>query len=364
MSTLTTTPATSASGQDTHAKARASTAYTGTSTASVSPSASKYAGRYAAPLAAAAVGALAIATQAPLATTVIGLIVFGILHNVLELRYVLGRFGWILDGRVGLLLLTFTTGIVLVRLGGAYLGSWSRPVEIMLGYAVLAAGAAIGLGRSDPAPRRTIRFGVLGAALVGGLALSLSFPAYHFVVLTHVHNLVPLAFLWEWSRALAPRARRVFRGFQVGWVLVVPAAILLGALDRRVGPTSGFAPGLIAGLVGDGSGVVAASAWPGAPDLGVRFLVVFAFLQTMHYVVWVGFLPRVAPETTRAFERRWPTLTTARIRLVGLGAAVLLGALLISDYRQGKTVYAGLATYHAYLEFPVLLVLLIRGRLS
>ena len=83
-------------------------------------------------------GALAIATQAPLATTVIGLILFGILHNVLELRYVLGRFGWILDGRVGLLLLTFTTGIVLVRLGGAYLGSWSRPVEIMLGYAVLA----------------------------------------------------------------------------------------------------------------------------------------------------------------------------------------------------------------------------------
>ncbi|MEI2827788.1 MAG: hypothetical protein V9F04_16405 [Dermatophilaceae bacterium] len=230
-------------------------------------------------------GALAIATQAPLATTVIGLILFGILHNVLELRYVLGRFGWILDGRVGLLLLTFTTGIVLVRLGGAYLGSWSRPVEIMLGYAVLAAGAAIGLGRSDPAPRRTIRFGVLGAALVGGLALSLSFPAYHFVVLTHVHNLVPLAFLWEWSRALAPRARRVFRGIQVGWVLVVPAAILLGALDRWVGPTSGIGSGLIAGLVGDGSGVVAASAWPGAPDLGLRFLVVFAFLQTMHYVV-------------------------------------------------------------------------------
>ena len=84
----------------------------------------------------------------------------------------------------------------------------------------------------------------------------------------------------------------------------------------------------------------------------------------MHYVVWVGFLPHVAPETTQAFERRWPTLTTARIWLVGLAAAVLLGALLISDYRQGKTVYAGLATYHAYLEFPVLLVLLIRGRLS
>jgi hypothetical protein len=360
VSTLTTTPATSASGQDTHAKARASTAYTGTSTASVSPSASKYAGRYAAPLAAAAVGALAIATQAPLATTVIGLIVFGILHNVLELRYVLGRFGWILDGRVGLLLLTFTTGIVLVRLGGAYLGSWSRPVEILLGYAVLAAGAVIGVARSRPGQSRVVGGGLVGTALAAGLAMSLSFPAYHFVVLTHVHNLVPLAFLWEWSRVLTPQARRVFRGVQVGWVLVVPTAILLGAVDRWVSP----APGLVQGLVGDGAGVVAASAWPGSPDLAVRFLVVFAFLQTMHYVVWVGFLPRVAPETTQAFERRWPTLTTARIWLVGLAAAVLLGALLLSDYRQGKTVYAGLATYHAYLEFPVLLVLLVRGRLS
>ncbi len=38
----------------------------------------------------AAAVALAVAVRAPLATTVLGLMAFGVLHNVLELRYVSG----------------------------------------------------------------------------------------------------------------------------------------------------------------------------------------------------------------------------------------------------------------------------------
>ena len=37
---------------------------------------------------AAAAAALVLATRAPLTTTVLGLIAFGVLHNVLEIRYV------------------------------------------------------------------------------------------------------------------------------------------------------------------------------------------------------------------------------------------------------------------------------------
>ena len=44
----------------------------------------------------AACGALALALRAPLATTVLGLIFFGVLHNVLEIRYVAGRFASVL----------------------------------------------------------------------------------------------------------------------------------------------------------------------------------------------------------------------------------------------------------------------------
>ena len=35
--------------------------------------------------------------------------------------------------------------------------------------------------------------------------------------------------------------------------------------------------------------------------------------------------------------------------------------LFVSDYFAGRALYGALATYHAYLEFPVLLALLMRG---
>jgi hypothetical protein len=287
-----------------------------------------------------------------LATTVIGLICFGILHNVLELRYVLGRFGDLLTGTVGLLLVVLVSGIAVARLGGAYLGGWSRPVEILLGYAVLGAGAWIGL-------RGVARVVVL-AVLVGAAAVSLSHPAYHVVVLAHLHNLVPLVFLWDWARRLPVRARGWFRGVQVGWVLVAPAVVLAGVFDRWVDAD----PGAVRALVGEGAQVVSSVAWPAAPEAAMRWLVAFAFLQTMHYVVWVWFLPRAAPEATAAFEARWPVASSRRVWGVGVALAVALGALLLTDYGQGRTVYSGLASYHAYLEFPVILVLLTRWRRS
>jgi len=180
----------------------------------------------------------------------------------------------------------------------------------------------------------------------------------HFVVLAHLHNVVPLVFLWAWSQRLTGLSRKAFRAVQVGWVLVVPALVLAGAVDGWVRAD----PGLVEGLVGDGSGVVASYAWPGVAQVGLRFLVVFAFLQTMHDVVWVGFLPRAAPEATATFEARWPALTARRVWAVGLGLGALLAVLLLADYREGRAVYAALATYHAYLEFPILLVLLTRAK--
>src|SRR5258705_76275 len=44
----------------------------------------------------AAAGALCLAVRTPAATAVLGLVAFGVLHNVLELRYVAGRYDAIL----------------------------------------------------------------------------------------------------------------------------------------------------------------------------------------------------------------------------------------------------------------------------
>ena len=64
----------------------------------------------------AAVAAFALALRLPVVTTVLGLVVFGVLHNVLELRYVTGRFEAILAGPFLWLLGVLITGVLVCRL--------------------------------------------------------------------------------------------------------------------------------------------------------------------------------------------------------------------------------------------------------
>jgi len=82
----------------------------------------------------------------------------------------------------------------------------------------------------------------------------------------------------------------------------------------------------------------------------------------MHYVVWVGVLPRYAPDVSARFDARIPALRGGRAWLLGGGLALVLGVVFALDYAQGKTLYAAGASYHAYLEFPVLLALLLSYR--
>jgi hypothetical protein len=294
-------------------------------------------------LAGATVAALVLALRAPLLLTVLGLVTFGVLHNALELRYVSGRFAGILRGPLLWTLAALISGIVLCRLLGA------RTPEILIGYAVLG----VGVGWS-PRPwwQRIAGFALLAVALT----VSLTFPAYHFVVLAHLHNIVPLFFLWEWARRLPSTPRRWFRLTQVGWVLVVPALIFSGVLDHWIAAGGGA----VAAFAGSPASIAAPYVMPSvSATVGLRFLTVFAFLQTMHYVVWVGFLPRYAPDAARAFETRVPWLTGRRLWLVAAAVGLLLAALFVADYTNGRLMYSSFASYHAYLEFPVVLALLL-----
>lgn len=284
---------------------------------------------------------LAVSLRMPAGTAVVGLASLGILHNVLELRYMAGRFQQVLHGPFLRLLAALITGIVLCRVLPA--SAASRDGEILLAYGLLAAACWHGLRGRPPV------LAASGVVLAAAAAASLRFPDYHFVVLTHLHNVVPLVFLWEWSRGMG-RGRGLFRAVQVGWVVVIPALILAGAFDPLAGGGSGWTRRL--------SVVYTPPAWlhSGAE---LRFVTVFAFMALMHYLVWVWFMPRYAPDATAAFERRVPLLTGRRAWALGLGAGAALAALFASDYDQGTSVYAALASYHAYLEFPVLLMLVL-----
>ena len=158
---------------------------------------------------------------------------------------------------------------------------------------------------------------------------------------------------------MAPRARTAFRVANLTWVLLVPALLLSGLLDPLLHGTPASFGGL-GGVVSFDPGKLAAPYTPPAlTDVGLRFLAVFAFMQTMHYVVWVAILPRYAPEAAARFDARVPALRKGRAWLLGGGLAVVLGVVFALDYATGRTLYASAASYHAYLEFPVLLALIL-----
>lgn len=305
---------------------------------------------------AAAAASLALALRSPVATSVVGVILFGVLHNLLELRYVVGRFSAVLGRPFLDLLVALITGVVVCRLLVGMVGRPAQLAEIAFGYAVLLAAAhQVLAGR-----RRVAAWAVIGVAA----AVSVAFPDYHVVVLAHLHHVVPLFFLWEWSRRITSRrGRSAFRAVQLLWVVAIPAVVLSGLLDGSLTAD----PGMVRSVVGDGHAVLASSALPGtaATVVGLRLLTVLAFLQTMHYVVWVAVMPRIAPDASAAFETRVPWLTGPRLWAVGFVAAALFAVLFGVDFTRGTTVYAALSSYTAYVEVPVLLAMLVgAGRLS
>lgn len=304
---------------------------------------------------AAAAVALVVAVHAPATTAVLGLVCFGILHNVLELRYVAGRFAGILSGTFLRLLLVFIGGIAVCRLLSS--GELSKNAEILLAYALIAI--ACGRALRD----RPIALAASFVVVAMACASSLAFPAYHFVVLAHLHNVVPLFFLWEWSNsALPPRPRLAFRAVQVGWVLVLPAVILSGGLDFLLRSSPAAVADFGGGTRPHSAQALAVAYTPPHwldSAMALRFLAVFAFLQTMHYVVWVWFMPRHAPEASAQFQARVPGFTNRTVLMFGVIGGALLALVFATDYASGKTVYSSVATFHAYLEFPVLLALIL-----
>jgi hypothetical protein len=109
-----------------------------------------------------------------------------------------------------------------------------------------------------------------------------------------------------------------------------------------------------------------------APGLGPRLSLgltqSYVFLQSVHYAVWLGWIPQ---EDTRAqgsvtFRMSWKALL-ADFRPPGL-ALVALGCLALPLLglwlpRPSRDLYVSLATFHGYLELAVVAFLLTRGAL-
>ncbi len=289
--------------------------------------------------------ALTIAVVAPVPLAVGAIAVFGVAHLGLESRYVIGRFSTRVPWQTLAWLLVPLTVIAAVRL--AQLGPKGTRVEATIALGLLVGGWAW-------AARGRWAAAAVGLLVVGGLAVpALRHPEWYAVVVAHLHNLTPVAFLWEWSRDRGTRAgRALFRAAQLGWAVVIPAVVLLGTFDRDGWGWSVWAADRSATKV---AAVYSPAGWGGGWPL--RFLIVFCFGQLMHYVIWCGFLPAVARSehalaTTVGPFGRW---LRPRVFLPVVGvAAVLIGLLQLVSGPEGRRIYASVAAYHAYLEYPLL----------
>ncbi|MFN8636257.1 MAG: hypothetical protein U0893_20605 [Chloroflexota bacterium] len=312
--------------------------------------------RHCAELAAVTAGALALALTLPLATAVFGLLLFGVAHNYFELRYVVGRFGGLFEGRLAEAVLTGLTAIVLIRV--LPIGALARPLEIGAGYALLGIVLTM----------RVTSWPMLAAGLVVivmALALSLANPDQHFVAITHLHNVLPLVFLWEWTaRAANTRTVKAFRLLHLTWAVALPAAILLGLFgDGGSVSLDAGDPTPAAAVVGDVATFVRGLTPPGADSLlGGRLLAVFALLQLMHYYVWCRFFPAVGTVEAARVDRALAGAGLPhgrRLTLLMLAVAALTFGLLWADFWQGRSLYGALAGYHAYVEYALLLLFVI-----
>lgn len=227
----------------------------------------------------------------------------------------------------------------------------------------LGAGPAVGLLALLPA--------ILGArgswlrkapmlALWAGLSgLALGFGPLFQLAFAHLHNVVAVA-LWWWAwRERHARAWAVPLLAAAGTVALLagtaePVLTALGAWTAPWTDTS-FTEHM------------KALAPRAPPVLALRLVLAFAFLQSVHYGIWLRLVPE--DDRPRAAPRPWRATWRALVEDFGVVPLVIFGALALGiaawavvDLTQARLGYLRLAVFHGYLELAVGALWLIEGR--
>jgi len=242
------------------------------------------------------------------------------------------------------------TAIIPLRAEHAVASGW-----VLLG-AIGGAIAAAAARGTRSAAGGTLRAwaAVVAAAALGAFALGA--PRLCRLVLLHGHNLVAIA-VWL---ALFRRGRRLAL-VPVALVLAGGAALASGAL---LGVTLRHGALSVGGLH-----LFAAADWlaPGLPDSSaIAVATSFAFLQSVHYAIWLVAIP--AGDRPGEGGRSWRVafrdlirdLTPAGVFAVAVLAIVVAGLGLVHAAATRRLVLS-LATFHVWLELAVLAYFFARG---
>jgi hypothetical protein len=277
---------------------------------------------------------------APLWSLALGPVLLGVPHLVSDLRYLVVRPG--LHRRTALAVL-----------GG-----------VPLLATCVGAGPAVGLLAIVPAALGAHGSWWRKAGVLSGWAaltvLALCFPLGSQLALLHGHNVLAVA-LWWWAwQSRHSRAWGVpllAAGGTLALLLGVAEPVMT-ALGAWTAPATGTSFGEL---------VEQLSPLEDHPVLALRLVLVFAFLQSVHYGVWLRLVPEEA--RTRAAPRPWRATWRALVEDFGAPPLVLFLALALAvavsglvDLREARLGYLQLAVFHGYLELAVAALWLVEGR--
>jgi hypothetical protein len=287
--------------------------------------------------------AFGLAVFAPTMLLVVGPLLLGVPHLLADLRYL------VLRPRFAKLTRAWLFGGALLMLG-LRIGDLAGFPEL-LRYELLLAALWVAGSAALGAPRlRDLRLLVVALAILAFSALAWVAPASVRLVMAHAHN--PVALL-IWALLFCQRRGRA---------LVVASVVTAVALLLVASPLAwlGFKHGLQQSF-GLHAFAAADQLAPFAPRASLALGVVasFAFLQSLHYAVWLHAIPQEATrgEGTLSFRMSYRALhgelgawglTLAALLVVALPLAGLLAPL------RTQSVYLSLATFHAYLELAAL----------
>lgn len=274
---------------------------------------------------------------APLWLLVLGPIVWGVPHVAADIRYLVVRTG-------------FANRRVLWLVGGLPLLAVGAGVDFLWGF-VGAAGVAL-------VTRASVRKRLVAAAtlLVVGLALDRLGPSSD-VVFGHLHNFGAVVFWWVWR----PRKAR-FHWLPLALLLVASALLLSDLGPSLVGPRLGWH------AAEDSIGRQLWRLAPGvSPTVGIKLVLLFCFMQSVHYALWMQMIPDEARTrgTVMTFRASMVELQrdigrTGLWVLAGLSVGVAVWACW--DLLAAGRGYFRMARFHGHLEVMAATVLVLERR--
>ncbi len=283
--------------------------------------------------------AFALAALVPTFSLIVAPLVLGVPHLAADYRYLLLRPRW--PARV--LWLTLCGSLVVLSLRAVELVTKRSLAPWEMGAALAWCASMIAAAQQASLRKRSLAAIALSVVAV----LALIEPELSRLVFGYAHNLVAIG-LWL----------LLFRGMKKSALLPL-GMITLGTLLLLLGGDRW----LLFGQTSLGLNALTGSdffALPSVGGAGLGLITSFAFLQSVHYAIWLHVIPAEELPGNRmssfaqTFSGLRSDLGLAGLAVVALLVVVTTAGLLVSP-EQARQSYTSLSTFHGYMELAIAL---------